>query len=284
MHNAALKWAPLSFFFVSACGPFGLHHGVSTPDGGTSEALDSGSGPGVFTLLYRDEFDSLDMTRWQVMTHSFDGNLALFSTQSPAISNGQLVLRLLPAPAGTVDGSGTPKSFLGAEIRSRQTLTYGRVRARIKFASGSAVVSSLVTLYTPWPADNWNELDIETLGRDSSSTQFNTQVYIGPSVQKPATQSVSPTQDAKLVPLGFDAGTDFHVYTIEWTPVAARFSVDEQIRYSWTQNIALMNLPQNVLLTIWASSVASWAGPVTDTTVNAAVVYDWVELYDYSAQ
>ena len=25
------------------------------------------------------------------------------------------------------------------------------------------MISSLVTIYTPWPADNWNELDIELL-------------------------------------------------------------------------------------------------------------------------
>jgi beta-glucanase (GH16 family) len=285
MHRLSPRWLALNLFFASACGPIGLQQGAqSTPDGSTSGTGDAGSTPGVFTLLFRDDFDRLDLTRWQVMTHSFDGNLALFSAQSPTISDGQLVLRLLPAPAGTVDPSNVPKSFLGAEVRSLQTLTYGRVRARIKFARGSAVVSSLVTLYTPWPADDWNELDIETLGRDPSSTQFNTQIYTGPPMQKPVTQAVSPTQNPRLETLGFDAGSDFHVYTIEWTPVSARFLVDEQQQYVWTQNIALMKLPQNVLLTIWASSSAAWAGPVVDDTSNAAITYDWVEVYKYSAE
>ena len=74
-----------------------------------------------------------------------------------------MTLQLLPAPDNTVV-DGERKLYYGAEVRSVQTLKYGRVTARAKFAMGSAVVSSLVTIYTPWPADNWNELDIEMLG------------------------------------------------------------------------------------------------------------------------
>ena len=107
------------------------------------------------------------------MTHSWDGNLALFSTSAVEVGGGELRISLTPAPAGTVDTGGVAKSFLGAEVRSTQTVSYGRVRARMRFASGSAVVSSLVTIYTPWPADDWNELDIEHLvrmrGRPSST-------------------------------------------------------------------------------------------------------------------
>jgi beta-glucanase (GH16 family) len=156
------------------------------------------------------------------------------------------------------------------------------VRTRAKLAGGSAVVSSLVTIYTPWPADNWNELDIECLGKDPSHVQFNAQVYTGPPVQAPVTQSVSPTQDPRLEALGFDASQDYHVYTIEWTPAGASFAVDDAVRFTWTRNIKLMTLPQNVLLTIWASSTASWAGPVTDATSAASATYDWIELYSYS--
>jgi beta-glucanase (GH16 family) len=187
----------------------------------------------------------------------------------------------MPAPDGTVDDQGAAKSFLGAEVRSRDTLTYGRVRARVRFASGSAVISSLVTIYTPWPADNWNELDIEALGSTPNSLQFNAQVYTGPPTTPPVAVSVSPTQDPFTQPLSFDASADFHTYTMEWTPSGAFFSVDDELRYTWTRNIDLMNLPQNVLLTIWASSSAAWAGPVTNETSTASAVYDWIELYEY---
>ena len=215
------------------------------------------------------------------MTHSWDSNLALFSQETVAFEAGVLALRLLPAPAGTVDDTGSRKQFLGAEVRSKQTLTYGRVRARVQFAQGSAVVSALVTIYTPWPADNWNELDIEVLGAPPTSTQLNVMVYTGQAVTPPVTQSVAPTQDPLKVDLGFDPATSFHIYEMEWTPERVRFLVDAQVVRVWTSRIDRLTLPQNVLLTIWASSSAAWAGAVNADTGQAKALFDWVELYEY---
>jgi endo-1,3-1,4-beta-glycanase ExoK len=280
----------------SVSGAGGTSGGIVEPSGGRPAsgsggvAGTDGTAGGVagmapsdgFTLLFRDEFESLDLARWQLMTHSWDGNLALFSEQTVKVEDGALVIRLQMAPEGTVDDTGTAKPYFGAEIRSRETLTYGRVRARAKLAAGSAVVSALVTIYTPWPADDWNELDIECLGKDSSSVQLNTQVYTGPPVTPPVTTSVVPTQDPHLEALGFDASSDFHIYTIEWTPSAATFLIDDAPRYTWTANISRMKLPQNVLMTIWASSSSEWAGPVMEGTAQASATYDWIELYRYT--
>jgi beta-glucanase (GH16 family) len=174
------------------------------------------------------------------------------------------------------------KPFLGAEVRSRDALKYGRVTARVKFARGSAVISSLVTIYTPWPADDWNELDIECLGKAPEAIQYNAQVYTGAPTTPPVSVSVSPTPDLFADSLPFDPSADFHVYTIEWNPAGASFLVDDELRHTWTKNIRLMDRPQNVLLTIWASSSAGWAGAVTDETSQAQAQYDWIELYEYS--
>jgi endo-1,3-1,4-beta-glycanase ExoK len=262
-----------------------LAGGASMQPGGGAGTGGSAGGSvtpsGDFTLLFRDDFETFDSSRWQLMTHSWAGNLALFSAQAASAEAGQLVLSLIPAPAGTVDDSGAVKSFLGAEVRSLDTLTYGRVRARVKFATGSAVVSSLVTIYTPWPADNWNELDIECLG-SSGKVQLNTMVYTGAPTTPPVTQSVKPTQFPHPLTLGFDPSADFHEYELEWTPAGARFSIDTQEVYTWTEHIDLMTLPQNVLMTIWASGSSGWAGPVNDATGTAKAYYDWIELYSYA--
>ena len=97
-----------------------------------------------------------------------------------------------------------------------------------------------------------------------------------------ATTSVVPTQYPQLVALGFDTSADFHVYTIEWTPSGARFLVDDQVRHTWSTRVDLMGLPQNTLLTIWASSSVDWAGAVSAGTGQAVATYDWVELYRYA--
>jgi beta-glucanase (GH16 family) len=271
-----LTGSVLGFFGAVTCVACG---GSDTPPSDADGDTDSGT----FELLYRDDFDALDQARWQLMTHSWASNLALFSSQTASVENGVLSIRLLPAPTGTVDDTGTAKPFLGAEVRSRDTLTYGRVSARVKFARGSAVISSLVTIYTPWPADDWNEFDIECLGKSPPALQYNAQVYTGPPVTPPVATSVSPTPDLFTDALPFDPSEDFHVYTIEWTPAGARFLVDGEERLHWDRNIARIVRPQNVLLTIWASSSVGWAGPVTDETTQAVASYDWVELYRYAA-
>jgi endo-1,3-1,4-beta-glycanase ExoK len=268
----------------SPCEPGGMSGGGGAPAvggaAGASEAGASNTPTSAFTLRFRDEFDELDPTRWQVMDHSWEGNLALFSAEMVSTSGGNLKVSLRNAPEGTEDSTGSPKSFLGAEVRSVDTLTYGRVRARAKFARGSAVVSALAGIYTPWPADNWNELDIEQLGKLPESVQFNTLVYTGalPAPRVP----VTPSQEPYLHDLEFDATADFHVYAFEWTPEGAAFSIDDRAAYRWTKRIHLMTLPQNVLLSIWASSSEGWAGPVTAATGQASAQFDWIELYDYS--
>jgi beta-glucanase (GH16 family) len=81
--------------------------------------------------------------------------------------------------------------------------------------------------------------------------------------------------------LGLDAEADFHQYDVEWTPAAVRFLVDGKLLRSWTANISLMKLPQNVLFTIWASSAADWAGALTSTSAPTAADIDWIRVYDW---
>jgi beta-glucanase (GH16 family) len=107
------------------------------------------------------------------MTHSWDGNLAQFGASNVAVADGLLSIGL-----SEVDDAEKPYS--GVELRSTETLTFGKVEASVRFARGSAVVSSLVLIYTPWPPDDWNELDIEFLGKNSDRVQFNHMVNIPP--------------------------------------------------------------------------------------------------------
>jgi endo-1,3-1,4-beta-glycanase ExoK len=246
----------------------------ATPAGGA--ASEGPSAASEFELAWQDDFDAFEATRWQLMTHSWDTNLAQFSTANVRVENGIAALQLTPEPSDAI------KPFRGVEMRSVQTLTYGRVEARAKLAKGSGVVSSLVLIYTPWPADDWNELDIEYLGRYADRAQFNSMVYLGPPTTPPVTQSVTPTQYPQLAPLGFDPSADFHVYAMDWTPSQARFSVDGQVMHTWDTEIERLKLPMNILLTIWASSAAEWAGPIDASTAPAAAEYDWLKVYRYT--
>lgn len=260
----------LAFLVAPAC--------ASAPqsnDAAPGPTHDGQPGAGRFTLAWEDNFDSFDTSKWTLMTHSWDGNLAQFSVDNTRFKDGVASILL------TREDGDTKKPFRGVEMRSKSTITFGKLETRARFAKGSGVISAAVLIYTPWPADDWNELDMEYLaGR--SRMQFNAMVYTGVPVTKPVTTSVSPTQYPKLVDLGFDATADFHVYTIEWTPSSVRFLVDGDVKHEWSEQISLMKLPQNLLLTIWASSSAAWAGALADDAAPTQADFDWVRVYNWT--
>jgi endo-1,3-1,4-beta-glycanase ExoK len=239
---------------------------------GADRAMDGGD---AFVLAWQDEFDTLDPSAWQLQTFTFGGNLAQFSTQNASVSNGILTMQLTPNPASTTE------PYNGVEMRSTKTLTYGKVSARMRFATGSGVVSGLVLFYTPFPNCDWNEIDIEHLGDSPMTSQLNAQVFLGTPVSNCAT-SVSPTQDPQLVSLGANAETDFHQYDIEWTPAGVKYFIDGTLLRTWTTHIDLLKLPETILLTIWASSAASWAGPIVPTSAPTSADVDWIRVYDWN--
>ena len=241
--------------------------------GGNANGGTGGSDP--FVLAWQDDFNTLDTSAWQLQNFTYDGNEAQFTPQNASVANGLLTISLTPAP------SGSAKPYLGVEMRSTKTLTYGKVSASMRFASGSGVVSGLVLFYTPFPNCNWNEIDIEHLGDSSNTSQLNCQVYLGTPVPN-CTTSVAPTQDPLVVNLGTNAETAFHQYDIEWTPAGVSFYIDGTLLRTWTANISLMNLPQTILLTIWASSSASWAGALTSSSAPTSAEVDWIKVYTWN--
>ena len=71
------------------------------------------------------------------------------------------------------------------------------------------------------------------------------------------------------------------MYAAEWTPADVKFVVDGQVVRTWTDEIARMKLPQNILFTIWASDSTSWAGAIDAATLPASAQMDWIKVYDY---
>ncbi len=244
--------------------------------GGSTISNSTGGSRGgdAFSLAWQDDFDALDASLWQAQSFTWEGNQAQFTPENVSVANGKVKLALTSAP------SGSAKPYLGVELRSAKTLTYGKVSANMRFAPGSGVVSGLVLFYTPYPNCDWNEIDIEHLGSSSQTSQLNCMVYTGTPTPG-CTTSVSPTQDPQVVNLGFDAETSFHQYDIEWTPAGVKFFVDGTLLRTWTANISRLKLPQNILLTIWASSSASWAGPLGASSVPSSAEVDWIKVYDW---
>lgn len=259
---------------TAGVGSGGAASGGVSIGGSTGGSAGADGNSGSFTLAWQDDFDALDSSRWQAQNFTWEGNAAQFTPDNVSVANGALSMSLTTAP------SGSTKPYRGVELRSTKTLTYGKVSARMRFARGSGVVSGLVLFYTPYPNCDWNEIDIEHLGNSSRTSQLNAMVYTG-APNDACTTSVSPTQDPLVVSLGVDAEADYHVYDIEWTPLGVRYYVDGNLLRVWNAKIQLLKRPLNILLTIWMSSSASWAGPIGADSAPTSAAVDWIRVYDF---
>lgn len=161
------------------------------------------------------------------------------------------------------------KPYRGAEYRTIATQTYGRVEARMKTAGVSGLLGSLFTYYDP--ASPWNEIDIETLGRYSNETQFNTIV---------PTQADNHVQRQSL---SFNPHAAFHVLGFEWTPDYVAWRVDGEEVYRQTgSHVGLLVKAMKIMMNVWQPADANWVGSFNAASLPAYFYYDWVKYYSYT--
>lgn len=162
------------------------------------------------------------------------------------------------------------KVYKGAEYRTKAAFTYGRFEARFKPANREGVVSSFFTYHEISSSANWNEIDIEFIGRYSNNIQFNT-ITGG---QKNHVRSNY---------LDFDPYIDFHTYAFEWTPDYIAWFVDGEEVYRQTGDfIQTVFREQKIMMNIWNPVYTSWVGYWSDEFLPARSYYDWVSYSSYT--
>lgn len=163
------------------------------------------------------------------------------------------------------------KDFKGAEFRTKQTFLYGRFEVRMKSAYRSGMLSSFFTYHEfTGGIVNWNEIDIEILGRYPNDIQFNT-------------ITSGQTNHVSHYPLPFSPHEDFHVYAFEWTPTYVAWFVDGVEVYRQTgSHIPTLNKPQKLMMNIWNPEYPNWAGEFIPDALPAFAYYDWVKYYTYT--
>jgi endo-1,3-1,4-beta-glycanase ExoK len=150
-----------------------------------------------------------------------------------------------------------------AELLKAEPDGYGRLEARVRFAAGDGVVSSVFL----WKDGSeragtfWNEVDFEKLGADCH-LQTNP-IYGNPSANHSQTHALT-----------LDLCGAFHTYTYEWTPEALVWLVDgTELRretgatayqdgafaVTWREDFAAASLPAG-----W--STGNWASPKNKST------------------
>jgi len=210
-----------------------------------------------WTLVWQDNLDSFDPSRWRKATHTWDDNLAQFVPENVTFQNGTMRLHLTQQQTAT-------RYYAGAEYRTIDLYRYGRFVVRMKASPGSGVVSSFFTYRDP-PVPTWNEIDIEFLGKNTSQIHFNPWWGWWPNCT-PVTFN-----------LDYAADQEFHEYSFEWQPHYIRWAVDGNTIYVATENIPW--LAQQIMMNIWISNNKQWAGEFTADVLPVYAEYDYVQYY-----
>jgi len=162
------------------------------------------------------------------------------------------------------------KPYRGAEYRTKEAFTYGRFEVRMKSAQLSGMLSSFFTYHEISSLNDWNEIDIEILGRYGDQVQFNT---------------ITPGQTNHVFSytVPFNPHSDFHIYAIEWTPNYVAWSVDSVEVYRQTGNhINSLYRSQKLMMNIWPPASEDWVGPLNPDKLPVYAFYDWVKVYQYT--
>jgi beta-glucanase (GH16 family) len=165
------------------------------------------------------------------------------------------------------------KPYKGAELRTTATMLYGKFEVRLKSAAGSGLLSSFFTYYDGGglPA-NWNEIDIEIMGRYTDQVQFNTITN----------NRINHVQSVETV---FNPHESFHTYAIAWTPDYAAWSIDGYEVYRQTgSHIQELIRAQKLMMNIWPPTSVEWAGTWDESILPVYAYYDWIKYYAYDPE
>lgn len=150
--------------------------------------------------------------------------------------------------------------YAGGEYRTREFFGYGMYDVRMKPIKNDGVVSSFFTYTGPSDGNQWDEIDIEFLGKDTTKVQFN---YY--------TNGVGNHE--YVYDLGFDASTDYHIYGFLWEEGRITWCIDGKAVYTATKDIP--TTPGKIMMNVWpGTGVDDWLNAFNGN-VPLTAEYDW---------
>ncbi len=162
------------------------------------------------------------------------------------------------------------KNYKGAELRTKASFTYGRFEVRMKPPVGSGLLASFFTYHDTPNSAEWNEIDVEILGRYRNNVQVTS---IGPY------QTIRPSH--QWVP--FDTHQKYHTYAFEWTPDYIAWFVDgKEVHRQSDAFVRDFHYSQKIMMNIWNPVWETWAGPWNDAVLPAFAFYDYVSYASYT--
>ncbi|MEE2945122.1 MAG: family 16 glycosylhydrolase [Pseudomonadota bacterium] len=195
-----------------------------------------------------DHFKSLDPSRWYVAHYDFRHphfdtdwrreNVEILANPSET----GLKLHLHPHSDGI-------NRFAGASVRTHTPSHYGFYEAEFRAAKGPGLVTGIFTYTGPHYGTRHDEIDIEVLGRDTTS--LNIAWFVDGALHQ------------RTVPLGFDAADCIHTYGFHWQLDRITWFINGKAIFEVNDTQALIpKVPGHFFVNLWAAdpSIKAWAG------------------------
>ena len=219
--------------------------------------ITEGSSVVKFSTVIDEDFESYDESLWEKSDWANgDPFYSGWLPENALISDNSLTLKL------TTDDA-HDKDYASAEYRSLDTYMYGRYSSRFQASDLNGTISSFFTYTGSAEGTEWDEIDIEILGKDSTKMQAN---YWRDGNQHPY-----------IVDLGFDASLAMHTYSFIFLKESLSWYVDGELVYSVDENHLEDedSLPVNagkIIVNYWpATGIDDWSGHYEENSTSEAV-------------
>jgi beta-glucanase (GH16 family) len=241
-------------------------------------------------LVWSDEFNengAVNSSKWHHQTQLPNGNSwyngeVQHYTNNIANSFAQNGVLNIVAKKESYTSQGVTKQYTSARLNSKFAFTYGRIEVRAKLPSGLGTWPAIWTLgkniiepggfwsathgTVAWPS--CGEIDImEHWGHNQN--------FVQSALHTPSSNGSTNNLGGTTVST---ASSEFHIYSLEWTPEKMSFSVDGQIYYVYNPSVKNaytwpFNSDQYILLNLAIQ-------PPVDSSINQRTLeVDYVRVY-----
>lgn len=241
----------------------------------------------LYTEVWRDEFDTLDMNSWSYQLghkRGIEPQEYVDSSKNVFVEDGKLILRATKKAEYTIhynaDGSDIVKKYDSGSIATfgKREFLYGKIEMRAKLPKGAGAFPAFWTLGNDFTLDGlvasdqgvgWpmcGEIDIMELIGENPDMPGTSDRTVHGTIHNGLTEDGDKAQtNTYSLPEGQTFNDEYHTFSIIWNPDTIQWYVDDNL-YStvYITDLDYFHKPHYLLLNLAAGG--AWPGFPNDQT------------------